>query len=94
MIELLEEGVYPAEDEVSGFASAPEIPPTFDDSFVVPEDLKTSARTSNPGDHPDEEFEAECFCPTDVTEAIERLPSRDETPSSPLLTNNDGNANA
>ena len=61
----------PAEDEVGGFASAPEIPPALDDSFVVPEDLKTSARSSNPGDRPDEEFEAKCLCPTNVPDTVE-----------------------
>ena len=94
MVELLEEGMDTAEDEVGGLVLAPEIPPTLDDSFVVAENFKASASASNPGDRLDEELKTECLCPADVSEPIKRLPTGDETPGSPFLTDNDGNPDA
>lgn len=70
MVKLLEEGMDTTEDEVGGFILAPEIPPPLNDPFIVTEDFKASARTSNPGDCLDEEFKTECLCPANVSEPI------------------------
>jgi hypothetical protein len=74
VLELLKKGVNPAKHSVCGFVFAPEIPPALNDSLVIAVYLKVSARASKPGDCPDEELEANRFCPSDVSRSIEGLP--------------------
>jgi hypothetical protein len=94
VIKLLEEGMDSTEDLVSRSVFAPKIPPAFDDSFVIAVYLKVSARAFKPADRPDEEFKADGFSPADVSESVERLPTRNEAPGSPSTLDGDGNAEA
>ena len=50
MVELLKEGMNPSEDMVRRLVFASEVPPSFDNSLVVPEDLKVTANARKPGD--------------------------------------------
>ena len=94
VIELLKEGKDLVKYLVCGSIPAPEIPPTFNNSLVVTVDPKVSARASNPGDHPNEEFKANGFCPSNVSGTISLFPTQDEAPSSPSVLDGDGNAEA
>ena len=94
MVELLEEGMNPAENEVCGLVFASEVPPSLNDPFVISVYFKASARASKPGDCPNEELETNGLCPSNVSSSIKGLPAGDETPGSPFTTDGDGNADA
>lgn len=64
---LLEKGVDTAEYTVGGLVAAAMVPPPFDDTLVVPEDLEDWGWGSKADDGDDEKFETNGFCPTDVT---------------------------
>lgn len=94
VVKVFEKGVDPTEYSVDRFVPAPVVPPSFNDSFVVPIYLNVSASTNKPCDGSDEKLEANCFGPSNVTSTIECLPARDKTPRSPFVIDDDGNADA
>ena len=67
MVELLKEGMNPAENPIDGLAFASVILPFFNDSLVVAVHPKMSARTSKPQDIPDQEFETNGLGPSNVS---------------------------
>jgi hypothetical protein len=94
VVELLKKGMDPSENEVRGLVLTSEVPPTLDDALVIAVDLKASDSASNPGDRLDEEFKTDGLGPTDVSSPVQSLPSGDETPGSPSVSDGDGNAEA
>ena len=67
VVELVKEGMNPAENPIDGLVFASVILPSFDDSLVVAVHPKMSARTSKPRDVPNQEFETNGFGPSNVS---------------------------
>ena len=94
MVELFKEGVDSTEDLVSGPVSASKVPPGLDHPFVITVDLNVSANAAKPWDGFDEQLETDSFRPTNFPLSIKSLPSWDEAPGSPTITDGDGNPDA
>ena len=94
MVERLEEGMDLTKDSVGSRVLAPMVPPSLNDSFVVTVYFKVSANANKPWDGFDEQLKTDCFGPSDISCAIQGLPSRNETPRSPTVTDGDGNPEA
>ena len=83
-----------SEDLVGGLVFASEVPPRFDNPFVITVYSKMSASVSNPGDCPDEEFKTHGFCPSNVSSTVMGLPPRNKSPGSPSTLDGDSNGDA
>ena len=80
------------EDLIDLSVVAPSIPPTFNDSPVIPIYDEVSLPLLIIGKIPDQAFKTDGFCPANVSLPIQCLPSWDKMPGSPLITNGDHNA--
>jgi hypothetical protein len=82
------------EDGVGGFVPAPPLPPALDNASVVAENFDAAAFWALIEEHDSEEFQADCFCPADVS--VFSFPSQEEAPCPPPAAdpNHDANARA
>jgi hypothetical protein len=78
------------EDFVGLPVSAPALPPTFNDPFVVSVDPEVLTRLAGCDESVCKKLEANGFSPSNVPSI--RFPSREEVPCSPLVANNNANA--
>ena len=84
----------PLENSVCGFIPAFSFPPTFDDAPVVAIYFEVAATRMGCEEGVGNKFEADSFCPTNVSLACQSLPAGDESPSSPVLANDDGDVHS
>ena len=68
--------------------------PAFDDAGVVAIDSDMLGAVNAAREGAKQELESHCFCPCNVSLAIEHLPTWEELPGSPLLSNDDSNTDA
>ena len=81
-----------SEDFVGLPVSASPFPPPFDNSAVVTEEVEELAGLAGCAESVSEKLEANCFCPSDISTVC--FPAWDETPGTPLATDNNANTNA
>jgi hypothetical protein len=89
-----QEGIDMLEDIVDVLVLTPTIPPTFNNSFVVAMNGEVSVTLISATEEADKTFEANSFCPSDVSFSAEHLPTRYEPPSSPVAPDDDGDAHS
>ena len=80
------------EDFVGLPVSASPFPPPFDNFTIVTEDMEELAGLAGCAESASEKFEANCFRPSNIPSIC--LPAWDETPGTPLATDNNANAKA
>ena len=85
------EVVDATEDSISFPVPAPPFPPAFDDSTVVTKDAEELAGLAGCAESASEKLEANRFCPSDIPSIC--FPAWDETPGTPLATDNNADAN-
>jgi hypothetical protein len=85
-----EEVVDSPKDDVCLSVPTPSFPPAFNNAPVVTEEPEVLARFTNCEDSTDEEIEADCFSPSDVSPFS--VPPWDEPPSSPAVCDDDRNS--
>ena len=78
------------EDDVRLSITAPSFPPAFNNAPVVAKKPEVLAWFTKREDSTDEELEANCFGPPDVSSLC--IPSWDELPSSPAACDDDSNS--
>jgi hypothetical protein len=88
---LAQVAVKTSENVVDVHVVAAVVPPTFDDNVVVPEEPKVALSAASAGDCVYEELKGHCFCPSDVTDTFESLPTGYEPPSAPPVADADPN---
>jgi len=82
--------VDPPEDKICLDVMTPAFPPSFHNSDIVAIDLEGMWAGVKAEDGLDEQLEADCFCPPDITSL--RIPTWDEPPGPPSAA--DDNADA
>ena len=89
-----QEGVDVLENFVDEFVLVSANSPAFNDAGVVTVDGDVLWADNTARESEQKEFESNCLCPGDVLFSFECLPAWDKSPGSPLLANDDSNANA
>ena len=89
---LLGKNVKPLEDFVNCSVPAPSVPPPFDDSPVVPVYNEMSLPCFAISEISDQAFESDGLCPADISLSFQCPPARDEMPGSPLIADDDSDA--
>jgi hypothetical protein len=89
-----QEGIDMLEDIADMLVPTPTIPPTFNNSFVVAVNGEVSVTLISATEEADKTFEANSFCPSDVSFSAEHLPTRYEPPSSPVAPDDDGDGHS
>ena len=78
------------EDFIGLPVSTSAFPPTFDNPFVVSKDMEVLTGLAGCGESACKKLEANGFSPSNVSAIC--LPSREEVPCSPLVSNNNADA--
>ena len=89
---LLRKNVKPLEDFVNRSVPAPSVPPPFDDAPVVPIYNEMSLPCFAISEISDQAFESNGFCPADISLPFQCPPAWDEMPGSPLIADDDSDA--
>ena len=89
---LLRKNVKSLEDFINRSVVAPSIPPSFNNSPVVPIYNEVPLPCFAISEISDQAFESDGFCPANISLSFQCPPARDEMPGSPLIANDDSHA--
>ena len=89
---LLRKTVKSLEDFVNCSVLAPSVPPPFNDSPVVTVYNEVPLLCFAISKISDQAFESDGFCPANISLSFQCLPAQDETPGSPLIADDDSDA--
>ena len=84
--------MYAPEDGIGLGVLAGTLPPSFDDSGIVPMAPEVIVWAEKGGEHAGKELKGDCFGPSDV--ASLRLPVSDEGPCMPIFSHSDAKAHS
>jgi len=85
--------LYVLENVVDCSVSTTSIPPSFDNSFVVPIKSVMLCSGIECCDRSSEELKSDCFSPSNVVSAVEGFPIWYKSPGPPSVFNNNGDSN-